>query len=447
MDQLDKPIDEAQARAAVKAALEAVKADDVRVDIRAGRTGFLRYAVNEATTAGVVTDATASITCAVGARHATVSVHGLRPADVAAAARRALELAKLAPEDPEWLPSPPPATMKPVPAAWCPRPVTPADRAALVADSIAEAKKQKLVAAGFLQHVSATTVVATRAGFFGRHDETSLDLSTTLRTPDGSGSGWAMASSVDPSKVDAVAATRVAADKAHRSKGARPLDPGTYPVVLEPAAVAGLLAFLQDGALEARAADEGRSPFTKPGGGTRLGEKLFGTLTLRSDPWSPLVPTAPFDGQGMPRTPATWVKDGVLGKLRVSRYWGKKTKRPADAAYDTLSASGPKAEPLDSLVAGLERGLVVTRFWYIRMLEPQTLTLTGLTRDGVFLVEKGKIVAPVNNFRFNQSVTRMFADADGYGEPVRVSTEDGDLFGAPAVRCKAFHMASRSDAV
>lgn len=447
MAELDKPLDEAQARAVVKAAFDAVKADDVRVEIMASRDGFVRYAVNETTTAGVVTDAAVRVTCAVGARHATAAVHGLRPSDVAAAARRALELARLAPDDPEWLPSPPPARLKPVDAAWAPRATTPADRAAVVADCIAEAKRQKLIAAGFLEHERRTTVVATRAGFFGLHDQTSCDLSTTLRTPDGSGSGWASASSVDPEKVDALGATRVAADKAHRSRGARPLEPGRYPVVLEPAAVGGLLDYLFGSALEARAADEGRSPFTRSGGGTRVGEKLLGALTLRSDPWSPLVPTAPFDGEGMPRTPVTWVKDGVLQKLRVSRYWGKKTKRPADAEYEVVCAGGPSAEPIDHLVAGLERGLVVTRFWYIRMLDPQTLTLTGLTRDGVFLVEKGKIVAPVNNFRFNQSVLQMFADADGYGAPVRVVGEEGGVLGAPAVRCKAFHMASRSDAV
>lgn len=445
---MERPLDEDQAHAAVKAAMGAVTADDVRVHIGADDRAWVRYAVNEVTTSGSVVDAETSITCAVGSRHATVTVHGLRADDVAAAARRALELARLAPEDPEWVPSPTPSTMKPVPMAWSATALDPDGRAAMVADAIAEAKKQKLVAAGFLRHLRTTDVVATRRGFFGLHDETTVDLTTTLRTPDGTGSGWAMGSSVDPAKVDAVATTRVAADKALRSRGARPLDPGVYPVVLEPAAVAGLLAYLQYGAFDARSADEGRSPFTKPGGGTRVGEKLFGALTLRSDPWSPLVPTAPFDGDGLPRTPATWVKDGTLAKLRVSRYWAKKTGRPADASYETFTASGPKPESVDALVAGLERGLLVTRFWYIRMLEPQTLTLTGLTRDGVFLVEKGKIVAPVNNFRFNQSVTRMFADADGYGEPVRIASgEDLDPFGAPAVRCKAFHMASRSDAV
>jgi predicted Zn-dependent protease len=109
--------------------------------------------------------------------------------------------------------------------------------------------------------------------------------------------------------------------------------------------------------------------------------------------------------------------------------------------------TGPRAETMEALIAGLERGLLVTRFWYIRAVEPQTTTVTGLTRDGVFLVEKGKIVGPVNNFRFNQSIVQMFADAEAYSAPVRVTSEGGYPLLAPAIRCKAFRMSSKSDAV
>jgi predicted Zn-dependent protease len=396
------------------------------------------------TTSGQVTDAQTSVTCAVGAKHATVTIHGVRPGDVGAAAKRALELALVAPDDPEYVPSPGAATMKPVPAAWSDAPVTPDDRAALVADAIAEAKKQKLIGYGFVHNERTTEVAATRRGFFGIHYGTGCDATTTARTPSGDGSGWACAGAVAFKDVDLAAAARVACDKALRSHGGKSLDPGVYPVVLEPAAVAGLLAMMS---LEARTADEGRSAFSKPGGGSRIGEKLFGSLTLKSDPWSPLVPTAPFDSEGMPRPPVTWVEGGTLKKLRNSRYWAKKMNRPADARYGGYVPVGPKADSLDALVGGLERGLVVTRLWYIRMVEPQTVTVTGLTRDGVFLVENGKIVGPVNNFRFNQSVVRMFADAEAYTAPLRVPDEGGDPMAAPAVRCKAFRMSSKSDAV
>jgi predicted Zn-dependent protease len=199
--------------------------------------------------------------------------------------------------------------------------------------------------------------------------------------------------------------------------------------------------------LDARTADEGRSAFSKPGGGSRIGEKLFGALTLRSDPWSTVVPSAPFDNEGLPRPPATWVDGGMLKKLRNSRYWAKKMNRAADARYAGYLPTGPRADGIDALIAGLERGLLVTRLWYIRMVEPQTVTVTGLTRDGVFLVENGKISGPVNNFRFNQSVVQMFADAEAYTAPVRAPGESGEPLAAPAIRCKAFRMSSKSDAV
>ena len=441
---MPRPLDEATARAVVKAAFEAVKADDVRVNINAIETGFLRYAVNQVTTSGQVTDATTAVTCAVGSKHATVSIHGLRPADVAAAARRALELARLAPDDPEYVPSPGPATMKPVINAWSETPASADDRAAMVADAIAEAKKHALVGAGYLQHDRWTEVTATRAGFFGIHHQTGCDATTTARTAGGDGSGWACSGAVAWKDVDLAGAARIACDKALRSRGAKPLEPGVYPVVLEPAAVAGLLSMM---GLEARAADEGRSPFSKAGGGSRSGEKLFGALTLRSDPWSPLVPMAPFDREGMVRPPVTWIDAGTLKRLHNTRYWAKKMNRPADADYESYVPVGPRTDTMDALIAGLERGLLVTRVWYIRMVEPQTLTVTGLTRDGVFLVEKGKIVGPVNNFRFNQSVVQMFADADGYTTSVRAPGEGGEPLAAPALRCKAFRMSSKSDAV
>jgi predicted Zn-dependent protease len=441
---MQRPLDEETARAAVKAAFAAVTADDVRVNISAEERGFIRYAVNEVTTSGKVTDASTSVSCAIGSKHGTVTIHGVRAADVAAAAQRALELARVAPDDPEFVTSPGAATMKPVSAGWSEAPVSPDDRAALVADGIAEAKKQQLVSYGFIENGRYTEVSATRHGFFGIHHQTGVDMTTTARTADGGGSGWACAGAVAWKDIDLVAATRIACDKALRTRGAKPLDPGVYPVVLEPAAVAGLLAMLR---FDQRSADEGRSAFSKPGGGSRVGEKMLGALTLRSDPWSALDPSAPFDNEGLPRPPITWVDNGVVKKLRTSRYWGKKTGRPADASYATMSPSGPRTESMDALIAGLERGLVVTRFWYIRPVEPQTATVTGLTRDGVFLVEQGKVVGPVNNFRFNQSVVQMLADTEAYGAPVRVNGEGGGALVAPAIRCKAFRMSSKSDAV
>jgi predicted Zn-dependent protease len=437
------PLDEATARAAVNAAFDAVKADDLRVEIKASTTGFTRYAANEVTTSGVADDVEVSISCAVGRKHASVTLNGLDSGRIADAARRALALAELAPEDPEFVPDVGATELQPVPAAWSDAAASagPEARADLVATGLAEVKKRKLIGAGFVQQECGTEVVATRRGFFAVHHGSYGSLSTTVRTPDGSGSGWASANGVKPENLDMATAAAVACDKAERSHKPQPLDPGEYPVVLEAAAVRELLLFLGN-ELQARAADEGRSCFAKAGGATRVGERLLGALHLSSDPRSSLLPGAPFDGEGVARQPVTWVADGTLKRLAYSRYWAKKTGHAADARPHALIARGPKTTSAADLIAGLDRGLLVTRFWYIRMLEPQTLRVTGLTRDGVFLVEKGKIVRPVNNFRFNQSIVDMFANTEAYGAPIAV---DGAV--APALRCRRFHMASRSDAV
>ena len=440
------PLQENEVKAALRAACKAAPGAEVMVRIKASEGGFLRYAVNQATQSGLVSDVAVSVTCAMGKRHASASVHGLRLDEIAEAARRALEMARKAPEDPEWLAPLGAASFKPVPAAWSDAiaALSPQQCASSIAESIAECKSQGLIGAGFLEHNRSSEAFATSAGFFGLHHGTRVGLTTTARTPDGTGSGWADTGGVG--SFDALGATRIACRKAKQSQGARPLEAGHYQVVLEPAALSDLMGYFL-GALDARAVDEGRSCFSEKGGASKVGKKVAGNLTLSSDPWSPLAPSAPFDGQGMPRTPVNWMEEGVLKNLFVSRSWARKSKRAPQAGAGSLIASGPSPQSLDSLVAGMERGLLVTRFWYVRMLEPQTLTLTGLTRDGVFLVEKGKVVGPVQNFRFNQSVLQMFVDADAYGAPVTLGGNSWLPLAAPALRCSAFHMASKSDAV
>jgi predicted Zn-dependent protease len=359
-----------------------------------------------------------------------------------------VRLRRLAPEDPEFVPYPGAAKLAPIEAAWSEKTAlqSPAERAQLVADAIAQAKKRGVVLAGFLSQTARTEAVATRRGFFGVHHGTTLTLSTTARTSDGSGtgSGWASTGGVQPAQLDVAAATERACETALQSRKPQPLDPGVYPVVLEAAAVAELLDYL-GWSLEQRSADEGRSFASKPGGGTRVGEKLLGALTLRCDPRSTVLPSAPFDHEGMVREAPAFIDGGVLKRLRVSRYWAKKTGVRPDAWYGEKIASGGTASRAD-LIGGLDRGLVVTRFWYTNLLDPKTLTVTGLTRDGVFLVEKGKIVRPVNNFRFNQSILDLFAQTDAYGPAVRIDSDEVSNV-APPLRCARFHMASRSDAV
>jgi predicted Zn-dependent protease len=217
-------------------------------------------------------------------------------------------------------------------------------------------------------------------------------------------------------------------------------------VILEPAAVVGIGIFLA-GALDRREADEGRSAFSKPGGGNRVGEKLFGeNVTLRSDPRDVALAGQPFDPEGVPLAPTTWVDRGKLAALPVSRYWAKKSNVPATGQPGTFILDGgstPRAE----LLKGVKRGVLITRFFYTGMVDPQTVLVTGLTRDGVFLVENGEVVAPVNNFRWNQSVLTMLANTDAMSPAEVAPTDFGAFMRAPALRTHDFNLASVSDAV
>ena len=233
--------------------------------------------------------------------------------------------------------------------------------------------------------------------------------------------------------------------------------PGAYTVILEPEAVADLLVFLTF-ALNARTADEGRSFLSKPGGGNRLGEKLFADgVTLRSDPFNPRNPGVPwadggggrrFGGRGaggLPSDKTIWIQNGVVRMLAVDRYWAKKTgATPVPLSGGIILEGSDK--PLEALIAETPRALLVTRFWYIRSVNPQNAMATGLTRDGVWLIENGKVVHPVNNFRFNDSPVNLLKNL----EATSMATPAGSEFFAltvPAIRAHDFHFTSKSDAV
>src|SRR5207248_7464742 len=210
-------------------------------------------------------------------------------------------------------------------------------------------------------------------------------------------------------------------------------------VVLEPAAVGGLLWFLIE-SLDARRADEARSFFARAGGGNRLGERLFGEhISLRSDPASTETPGVPFDEEGLPIRPITWIDRGKLTGLAYTRYWAaKQDKAPTGKPEVYQLAGGAGGAGASDLVQGVKRGVLITRFWYMRWLDPQTAMVTGLTRDGAFLIEDGAVSAPVNNFRFNDSPVNMLKNADLL---TRETVRHYDIR-VPAVRTHDFNFAS-----
>jgi predicted Zn-dependent protease len=221
-------------------------------------------------------------------------------------------------------------------------------------------------------------------------------------------------------------------------------------VVLEPTAVANLLGLMVF-AMNARAADEGRSFFSKRGGGNKVGEQVVDPrVTIVSDPWDPDLLAQPFAGDGLPNKRTVWIENGICRNLNYDRYWAsQKNVEPTGFPAGVKMMGGESS--LDDLIRSTERGVLVTRFWYIRPLDPRTILYTGLTRDGTFLIENGRVSRPVKNFRFNESPVTMLNNVEMMGRPIRVSaSESGDVGQSvvvPPIKSHDFNFQSISDAV
>jgi len=437
---------EAQAQRILQRVLtlaRATKGADAVVSLSGTQAGNTRFAVNEITSSSDVERLTMSVTIQFGQRSASATTNQLDDRALDDVVARARRMAKLAPANPEAMPPLGRQTYKPARGASDgPTAATSPDaRAKAVGTAIKAGDAAKVMIAGFYEHEARMHAIASTAGLWAHHAWTTAELTCTARTPDATGSGWAGASSNRVADLDAPALAKIAVDKAVRSAKPTKLDPGRYTVVLEPAAVADLLGFLT-GSFGARRADEGRSFFSKPGGGTRVGEKLFPeTITLRSDPADVQLAAWPFDREALPLAPTSWIEQGVVKGLAYGRYWAKQQGKPPTGHPGGWILDGGKATR-DELVKGVKRGVLITRLWYLRSLDPQSILVTGLTRDGTFLIENGAVTRPVTNFRFNDSPVQMLARCDAMTAGVVANG-----MRVPALRTNEFNLASISEAV
>ena len=425
------------------------KADECSVTLSGSRTGNIRYARNNVSTAGLVEDTQLAVQVAFGKRQGTATINEFDDKSLEKVVRRAEDLARLAPENPEFMPAPGKQTFKPSDTFSAKTAaIDPEFRAQAAAYSIEASRKNKLVAAGFFTDRTAFETIANSNGVFGHQQQTGLDFTCTVRTEDGRGSGWVKRSANDVARFDAREASDVAIEKALRSVDAKALEPGRYTVILEPAATSDLIGFMMSG-FDARRADEGRSFLSKKGGGNRLGEKLFDEqVNIWADPWNPDAPVLPWDTRTMlPRERMALIKDGKVSALDYSLFWAnKKGVRPVGTPGNIIMAGTDKSTA--DLIASTKKGILVTRTWYIRMVDPQSVLLTGLTRDGTFYIENGKIKHPIKNFRFNESPVTMLNNIEEIGKPQIIGGDEAPFAMAiPPMKVRDFNFTSLSDAV
>ncbi|ARF78153.1 metallopeptidase TldD-related protein [Kitasatospora aureofaciens] len=434
-------------------------------------TANLRWAGNALTTNGVTRGrrltVIATVAGAEGTASGVVSREAVTAEDVEGLVRAAEEAARAAgpaedaqplvadrPQSPDFT-APPAETSIEVFDAFGPA----------LGEAFARAAARGELLYGFARHEVTTSYLGSSTGLRLRHDQPTGMVEINGKTADLTGSAWVGAATRDFTDID------VPALHAELTKrlgwGARKVDlpAGRYETLLPPSAVADLMIYLHWSS-GGRDAHEGRTVFSKPGGGTRLGDKLAGLpLTLRADPDEPGLEAAPFVlahssggdvsvfDNGAPITATDWIRDGVLTDLITSRHAAGLTGLPLRPAVDNLvleTADQESAPTLDEMIARTERGLLLTCLWYIREVDPATLLLTGLTRDGVYLVENGEVVGAVNNFRFNESPVDLLGRITEAGRTERcLPREWSDYFtrtAMPPVRVADFNMSSVSQA-
>jgi predicted Zn-dependent protease len=424
------------------------KADECEVSLAGSDSGNIRYARNSVSTSGEINQLSLAVSSSFGKKTGNATINEFDDASLQKVVQRSEELAQLAPENPEHMPLLGPQTFADsITFVQETAAITPDTRAEAVGKSIQVSKDAGLQAAGYLENTTGFEAVMNSKGLFAYNKATDVVFSITTRNEEGTGSGYAARGYNDVTKLDTFSATKIATTKATGSIGAKAIEPGKYTVILEPVAVAYLLENMFFG-LDARSADEGRSFMSKPGGGNRLGDQLMDTkVNIYTDPFNPDLPSSTWNREGQPNVKRSWIENGVVKNLTYSRYWAqKKGVDPVPGPSNVIMTGG--TDSIQDMIKSTEKGILVSRLWYIRMVDPQTLLLTGLTRDGTFYIENGEIKFPVKNFRFNESPVIMLNNVEALGKPERtISVESYRSYLVPPIKARDFTFSSLSDAV
>ena len=433
------------------------KADAVEVEFNGGERSATRFANSNITANMVQFDRTVSVTTYFGNKSGTATAGDFDDESLKRAVEESQKRAQAARESEDMLPLVEgPQEYMQVDAAL-PGGVNygPAERAKAVRQSLDICERKGVLGSGYIPKVHLTTCTANSKGLFAYYQYAEAGFILTCRTKDGDGSGWSGISGVkDAGLIDAVRLTEVAADKALKSRKPRALEPGRYTAILEPRPAARFLSLMM-GLFNARTAEGAVGNYFSGStrGTSKVDEKLFSDLfTLKSEIGNPILRQTPIGADGLPARPVTWIEKGVLKNLYYDRQWARRQKKEPTPTSQNMSLvlEGSKTT-VDEMIKTTRRGLLVTFFWYIRPVDPQTLLNTGMTRDGLFLIEKGEIVGPVQNFRWNMSPIVGFNNLTAVGEPVPIHTgESYDGPGTalvPPVRIEDFYMTSISPAV
>ena len=423
--------------------LKLSEADETEVDIGVASDALTRFANNTIHQNVAEHTLGISVRAVVDGRTARASTNKTDDESLRRVVAAASRLARNQPENPDLLPMLRAQKYQKVARFFSgTAAATPQDRARAVTRVCRMAEKNKQTSAGIFSSGSSQTVMANSRGLFARHEQTRSEFSVTILEADSS--GWAKSNSPDIRALDPEALAESASRKAADSRNPREIPAGRYTTILSPSAVLDLVGFLFYDFAGTAVLDQ-RSCLTG-----RMGKKVFGdNITIWDDVYDPLQSGPPYDGEGLPRQKVLLVDRGVPKNLVYSRATAKKMKvKPTghgfslpneygEAPMNLVFAGGDNS--VDEMVRTTERGILVTRLWYVREVDPYEKILTGMTRDGTFLVENGRVAGGIRNFRFNQSMIEMLSKVEMLGPAVRAAGEESFEMVVPAMKVRDFH--------
>lgn len=426
------------------------KADSAAVNLSGNDNYNLRFAVNSASTCGSADSISARITSNFGKKSGEITLTKFDDSDIESGVRKSEQIAKLTPDSKEFMPPPGKQSGYSEVREFFEETnaLTPESISEKISYTLDKAISENLLSSGLFNKISGFNSVGNTNGLFAYHKNTSSRFSATMRTIESSGSSKVDKSYADVNLLDVKTLSDKVAERALLSRNPRQYEPGNYVTILDyPAAcdmVSRLLPYLNR-----RNADEGRSYFSDKEKGTKIGQNIANEkVNIYSDPQSWIAPDSPFSYEGMPLNRVNWISAGVLENLFNNRYWAEKMNTEFIPYPGNLIMEGSN-KTVEDLIESTEKGIFVTRFWYIRQVDPKQILLTGLTRDGVFLIENGKITSAINNFRFNESPLNVLTNViDMSASEKSVGSESGESkIVVPALKLSEFNFSTVSDAI
>jgi predicted Zn-dependent protease len=425
------------------------KADSASVSLSGDNSYNIRFALNSVSTDGYSDGLSLSVTSFIGKKSGSVSINKFNDEAIKGAVEKSEQAARVSPDNKEFMPPLESQTyLSANNFSQATEDFTSEKRANYISYNIEQSIKNNVVTAGFFEDGAGFTAVMNSKGLFAYNKNSLASFSSTVRTKEGSGSSRVEKNYVDIGRLDTKSLSDRAIERSVLSVNPTELSPGRYTVILEPAAAADMISLCLN-FMGARPAEEGRSFFSKKGGGTKIDELLAKeNVNIYSDPTDTNAPSIPFTSEGFPRNRTVWFANGVLKNLSRNRFWADKTGNPV-IPYPSNVIMGGAEKSVEQLIAESDYAVLITRFWYIRTVDPATMLLTGLTRDGIFEVKDGKIARPVKNFRFNESPMNVLANILDIGKAEKASgAETGnDQIFVPPLKVANFNLSSLSDAI